>query len=277
MSTSSGQEMEVIEFFMAAEMTKTIALISSTIFIFDTILTLPQEIRYVWSSRWSFARVAFHVNRLWSSVVLGLMCIIINTYYVFGTAITAMIVAIIIIVRVWLIYGRKSLVLGSLAVSVPSLVLLQRRDKSSKFIPNPAPGIIAGCTLKASSFGVGAYIGPLIYETILFILTLYKSWSTFRTPLMQWLMRGGSKYYAVVLVTLVVIGLGSINRETKRAFLSSGLLTAIFSAMCSRLILSGFSYSDDNKETTPDLEAGRSGSISFASIIPGSEWVERLE
>ncbi|KAJ1302513.1 hypothetical protein OPQ81_002832 [Rhizoctonia solani] len=293
MATSLGKEAEILEFFSAAEKTKVIALIASTILVYDIVLTLPAEIRYIWSMRWSFARVAFHMNRLWGLLLLGVyvptlfmhnlntqVCIVINTYYIYGTAVTATIVAIIIIMRVWIIYGKKTwmliaLVLGSLAVSIPSLVLLQMRARSSKFIPNPAPEIIAGCTLKASLFGVGAYIGPLIYETSLFLLTLYKTWRTSSTPLMKRLMNDGSKYYAIVLGTLVIIGLGSINKQTKRAFLSSGLLVATFSAMCSRLILSGLSYYDDTRDTMSDLEGGTSGSILFVSNIAGKKVRER--
>ncbi|CAE6468035.1 unnamed protein product, partial [Rhizoctonia solani] len=331
MALGSGKESDIIEFFNAAERTKLVALIASVILVYDILLTLPDEIRYVWSVRWSFARVAFHINRVWGSLLLGIYvpmfndlpgnlkrfsctslifrrssfmiiaglrlrhiihrCILINTYYIYGTAVTAAIVAdTSYSYRQGLDHLRKKvgsyelltwvlvlLALGSLAVSIPSLVLLQMRARSSKFKPNPAPEIITGCTVKASLYGVGAYIGPLIYETGLFFLTLYKSWRTCRTPLMQRLTRDGSRYYAIVFGTLVIIGLGSMNRQTKRAFLSSGLLTAIVSAMCSRLILSGLSYHDDITENMSDLEAGTSTSIMFASNIAGSEWFEHLE
>ncbi|CAE6393629.1 unnamed protein product [Rhizoctonia solani] len=87
----------------------------------------------------------------------------------------------------------------------------------------------------------------------------------------------GSKYYAAVLGTLVIIGVGSINKQTRRAFLSSGLLIAIISSMCSRLILSGLLYHTDVEEGSSDLEEGSSSSVLFASSIPGSKWLERLE
>jgi hypothetical protein len=119
--------------------------------------------------------------------------------------------------------------LACIAVSVPTLVLLQLRARvsihdiqvlaktlittqkllqKSKFVTNPgrcpikatlryrslctlskAPNLISGCTLKTSLFGVGAYVGPFIYETGIFLMTVYKTWKITRTPLMQRLMR----------------------------------------------------------------------------------------
>ena len=94
MAVGSGHESEIVEFFNAAERTKLIArkshppipaqigiedsiVIASMILGYDIILTLPDEIRYVWSARWSFARVVFHINRVWGSLLLGFV----NTCY----------------------------------------------------------------------------------------------------------------------------------------------------------------------------------------------------
>ncbi|KAG8726795.1 hypothetical protein FRC12_023076 [Ceratobasidium sp. 428] len=43
-----------------------------TLIIYDIILTLHDEIHYVWSSRWTFARTAFHVNRMLGPIVFSL-------------------------------------------------------------------------------------------------------------------------------------------------------------------------------------------------------------
>lgn len=281
---------EVYAFYTEIERTKLVALIACTILVYEIVLTLPAEIHYIWGSRWSFARVVFHLNRMLGILVLGAyvptlfihglsvpMCIIISIFYTYGTVLTAMVVATVLIVRIWIIYGRKTwllitVTLGCLVVSVPSLVLLQMRARGSKFVPNPDPELISGCTLNTSPLGTGAYIGPFIYETCLFFMTVYKTWKISQAPLMQRLMRDGSRYYIIVLATLLFIGLGSFNKQMRRAVIGSGLLAAMVSSMCTRLILSTLSFYDNNKGTMGDLETNVTPQQSSRFNIPGSEW-----
>ncbi|KAG9077341.1 hypothetical protein FS749_010784, partial [Ceratobasidium sp. UAMH 11750] len=164
-------------------------------------------------------------------------------------------------------------VIACLAVSVPTLVLLQLRARKSKFIKNPAPDIISGCTLKTSPLGAGAYIGPFIYETGIFLLTIYKTWRVSRTPLVQRLMRDGSKYYIAVIATLLVIGASTFSPKIRRAMTGSGILTAIVSTMCSRLILSGLSFYEENQTEAARCDIHLAVGRSVESGIPGSEWL----
>ncbi|KAG8760358.1 hypothetical protein FRC12_009579 [Ceratobasidium sp. 428] len=164
-------------------------------------------------------------------------------------------------------------VFACFAVSIPTLVLLQLRARKSKFVKNPAPRLVSGCTLKTSPLGAGAYVGPFIYETGIFLLTVYKTWKISPTPLMQRLMRDGSKYYLMVIVTLLLIGASSFSPNMRRAMTGSGVLTAIVSTMCSRLILSGLAFYDENQSqvTYSEINSGRREVMD--SRIPGSEWL----
>ncbi|KAF8598361.1 hypothetical protein BDV93DRAFT_561404 [Ceratobasidium sp. AG-I] len=254
---------DALDLYTSIETTKCLAIVSSTILFYDILLTLPEEIYYVWSSRWSFARFAFHANRTWGPILL--VCLDsenmgnlreeeMDTYDFIFSAVS----------------------LGCLlaTVPVPTLILLQRRTEKSKFVPNPAPEVISGCTQRTSLLGTSAYLGPLIYETGIFIMTVYKTWKITRTPLLQRLMRDGSKYYLMVLCTLLLIAIGSFDSRTRRAVLSSGLLTAVTSSMCSRLLLSGLSFYNEEGAAEVHVELGTSGRRSMESDIPGSKWID---
>ncbi|KAG8731540.1 hypothetical protein FRC12_019687 [Ceratobasidium sp. 428] len=72
MATQTHQwgELSLEELYTATEATKYLALASCVFLICETITTLPEEVRYVWNSRWSFGRVMFHANRVWGLVML---------------------------------------------------------------------------------------------------------------------------------------------------------------------------------------------------------------
>ncbi|KAG8741093.1 hypothetical protein FRC10_003334, partial [Ceratobasidium sp. 414] len=123
-----------------------VVVVSCTFLVYDILITTPNEIRYVWGSRWSFARMAFHFNRVWAPVMLTNLsrsqttktgikryfytisvpsCLSILSFYIYGTII-AMLVATselwfprifrelelntigVLITRIWAIYELKS-------------------------------------------------------------------------------------------------------------------------------------------------------------------------
>jgi hypothetical protein len=47
------------------------AVVSFTILIYDIIICMDDEITFIWSRRWSFARAVHHANRLAPFIVLA--------------------------------------------------------------------------------------------------------------------------------------------------------------------------------------------------------------
>ncbi|QRW22082.1 hypothetical protein RhiXN_09669 [Rhizoctonia solani] len=142
-----------------------------------------------------------------------------------------LIVSSVLIVRIWVIYDRKLWVLvvvctGCLAVSVPSLVFLQVQAQRKNLVPNPAPDLISGCIFKSNPLSFLPYIAPFLYETMLFGMTVYKTWrlsqGQMATPIVTRLMRDGSNYYFVIIGTLIFVGLGSLFPSLSPAVNGSG-------------------------------------------------------
>ncbi|CAE6468023.1 unnamed protein product [Rhizoctonia solani] len=191
---------------------KYLSMVSCSLLIYDILTTLPTEVRYVWRSRWSFGRVAFHINRMWAPIVLAKLitalfmyhlsdtmyevsrhnmmsiqtkrllyrCIFVSLFYIYGSVVAMLIVTSVLIVRIWVIYDRKLWVLivvcaGCLAVSAPSLVFLQVQAQRKNLVANPAPDFVTGCIFKSNPVSYIPYIAPFIYETALFGMTVYKT------------------------------------------------------------------------------------------------------
>ncbi|CAE6338891.1 unnamed protein product [Rhizoctonia solani] len=62
---------EITFIYESLDVTKHLSIAATTILIYDIISTLDSEIKYVWNSKWTFARIAFHLNRLWIIILMG--------------------------------------------------------------------------------------------------------------------------------------------------------------------------------------------------------------
>lgn len=260
------QELDLPDLYVANEAVKYLALAACVFMACETIAALPAEIKYVWKSRWSFGRVMFHANRIWGPLMLACYvptefmynlsdeeCLAAWLFYVYGSIVAQIIVASVLIARIWAIYEMKpwvlvSVCLGCLIVSSPSVIILQLQARQANLLKNPAPDIISGCPTKLNPLAFVPYLPPFVCETALFLMTVYKPWKLSRgqmsTPLMTKLIQNGTQYYVVVLGALLFIIIGSLFPQTNHAVNGSGLLTAVWSSMCTRLILSGRSWYD---------------------------------
>ncbi|KAJ1302540.1 hypothetical protein OPQ81_002857 [Rhizoctonia solani] len=150
----------------------------------------------------------------------------------------------------------------------------------TQWIPNPAPDLISACLFTPNKLAFLPYITGLLYETLLFLLTVFKTWQLSRkqmsTPLMTRLLRDGSSYYVVVLLFGLFTCVGALNPMLAGAAIGSGLLAVVMSCMCSRLILSTRSFYDDvngpatscELETLPRAEQQISGESRYTSELP---------
>lgn len=274
----SAHHIDVRKVYLNILGAKYLSIVSCTILVYDILNTLPTEIRFVWKSRWSFGRVAFHLNRLWAPIVLAVYvptlfmyrlsnttCLAVSLFYIYGSVVAMLIVTSVLVVRIWVIYDRKKWVLASVCfgcfvVSVPSLVFLQSQAQAKNLVTNPAPDYVTGCIFdNSNTLTYIPYIAPFLYETMLFGMTVYKTWKIARTqimatPILVRLRRDGSTYYFVVIGTIIFVGVGSFVPFLGAAVNGSGIFLAVLSSMCSRLILSTRSFYDEANVTDEFLE-----------------------
>lgn len=66
-----ARKLRLVSFILMSLFQELRTVIACTILVYEIVLTLPAEIHYIWGSRWSFARVVFHLNRMLGLLVLG--------------------------------------------------------------------------------------------------------------------------------------------------------------------------------------------------------------
>ncbi|CAE6535473.1 unnamed protein product [Rhizoctonia solani] len=249
--------------------TRYLALISLSFLLYDIVSTIDLESKYVWSAPWNFGRIAFHFNRILAPSIQILQivslfrfhpsphfCVITSGIYVWGTCITVAGVMSVLIARVWLLYFRKPWVLivllttGILVSLPPILVILVAFKQDVHINPNPAPDVIPGCLFGGlSKWSWIPYLGSTLYETLLFILTVYKVYTAeYELPIINRLYRDGTYYFVVVLAANIFTMVGSKVPLLSGCATGSGFLGSIMSAMCSRMLLSTKSFESERHE-----------------------------
>ncbi|CAE7173037.1 unnamed protein product [Rhizoctonia solani] len=214
---------EITLVYESLEVTKFLGVAAATILIYDIISMLDQEVNCL--------NGGIHTYPLHVWVIRNCSCIGISLFYVWGSIFVMWIVTATLMVRLWIIYGKGrwflvGIIASFLVITVPTMIFHIVSLMSSHWIPNPAPNLISACLFTPNKFAFLPYITGLFYETLLFLLTVFKTWRLGRnrmfTPLMLRLLRDGSCYYIVVLVFGLFSGLGALNRKLAGAAIGSG-------------------------------------------------------
>ncbi|KAF8598374.1 hypothetical protein BDV93DRAFT_561416 [Ceratobasidium sp. AG-I] len=113
-----------------------------------------------------------------------------------------------------------------LSVYIPTLFMYNLSEQKQQIIPNPAPDLITACHFTANALAFLPYIASIVYETVIFSLTIYRTWRLSReymaTPLITRLLRDGSCYYFVVLGVMLFTSLGCLNPQIASPAIGSG-------------------------------------------------------
>ncbi|THH18844.1 hypothetical protein EW146_g2207 [Bondarzewia mesenterica] len=180
----------------------------SVLYVYDTIITLGQEIELIWMKPMSLLKVLYLLNRY-----LNLFSSIFNSsvYLYRGTNMknsmsdhVSRLLAIksdifircwldevsewngivILIIRVWGIYERSrwilivSAVFGT-AAHASSAVIMGISLNYSPIISQPAPGFVV-CSITTPSYFAAYWIPVLAFDSTLFALMLWKGWQNLR-------------------------------------------------------------------------------------------------
>ncbi|CAE6387288.1 unnamed protein product [Rhizoctonia solani] len=159
------------------------------------------------------------------------LCIGISLFYVLGSIVVMWIVTAMLMVRIWVIYGKSrwflfGILTSFLVITVPTIIIHVVSLMSSHWVPNPAPDLISACTFTPNKLAFLPYVTGILYETLLFILTVFKTWRLSRnrmfTPLMIRLLKDGSCYYIVVMLFGLFSCLGTLSPKLAGAAIGSG-------------------------------------------------------
>ncbi|GAA5899845.1 DUF6533 domain-containing protein [Sporobolomyces salmoneus] len=240
------------------------------IFLFDLVITLPDERKYIWNNKWTPLKVLYLLNRYTSLVyqVFAASMILFSIpttvcdrawwFQIVGGMLSVYICALIMAIRVAAIYDRNIYViifLGVLLAGELAVFIFCVTVQEAFQLPPMVSKIVDfnGCMIKSredryEKIGAAVWSAPLGFDFVALILTLYRCFkvSTFsgsKTPLVRKILSTGIFYFVIITVSnlanVVLFSLPSASPSlnTFHAVASS----AITSIMCSRMVLSLFS------------------------------------
>ncbi|CAE6432104.1 unnamed protein product [Rhizoctonia solani] len=233
------------------QIAKYLAVVSITLLVYDWVLNLDLEVAFIWGHSWSWGRVIYHTNRVWPIALLGITlsvilflplpnpstkitlcqtCKQVGFMYSYGAMCQCTIISAMLLLRCWAIYDKKWVVWmlsGALVVAVISgVVIIKFLLDRTIFLDNPLPNIFSGCVVVVPDYVWILYIMPLIYESTLFFLMIWRIYTLTKdceaSPLMQTLARNGMAYFATLVGLMILACIGGTIPTVKIAANASG-------------------------------------------------------
>ncbi|CAE7224063.1 unnamed protein product [Rhizoctonia solani] len=176
--------------------------------------------------------------------------------YSFISILTSFNIAVVIILRCWALYDRKPWILrflGALLMLaiIPCGFILKRQADANIYPVNTMPELVPGCIIIYTEDAWIPYVFALIFESIVFSMMVYKTYSVTReyggTPLIRRLLIDGTQYYAGAIIAVIFCLCAATVNLLRAPVISSGLLASILSAMCSRMILSLYDFTQQEQ------------------------------
>lgn len=174
----------------------------------------------------------------------------------FGTQVLAYFVDGLLILRLHSVYGKKRavtipLVLLYIAQAIIEAVLVGVSTSTTK--PTPPPPVIApwkGCFYSnPPRFVLAAWVPSLVFQSILFTMTLYKLWELRvngikASGILTVFVRDGAMFFAMVFVAELVNTLTAAIAPLPLLEVGGPWLVAVFGIATSRLVLNLREYSE---------------------------------
>ncbi|KAG8766812.1 hypothetical protein FRC12_006634 [Ceratobasidium sp. 428] len=263
--------------------------IASLVFLlYDHVITIDQEVERIWKAPWSLPKVLFLFNRYTGPISLLVNTTIFTSeapydvcrrwiHFEGAAGITAMAsVEMIMIFRLYALYRRSKtmlalLILGFLGNIGAMSVLMQLGLERITIFQRPGHWYKGCHPVGLPNFFWAYYVSPLIFETILLALTLYKTLGHIRakvthTPVIKLFFRDGVAYFAVIFCTLLSNALIWMLAPPGLLESGIGLAIAMPTVMGSRLLLNLRGLS------TPTPDASELTAVNDSLPSPGKKY-----
>ncbi|KAG0698165.1 hypothetical protein DFH29DRAFT_1081921 [Suillus ampliporus] len=243
---------------------KSFAAAGHTLLVYDYLLTLKDEISYIWNAPWTAVKVLFLLNRYGNLIgqtfirleEAGLLAhnsqefchrfAVSTTCFMFLSTES---IHIIVLKRAWAIWGTRKIVTKILIWSYVSYILLV--VAASAYSVNASHGVfpqlnvIKICAATMPKYLWLVYLGSLILDTLLFVLTMRSLWRYSRefyhlypSNLLRVLVRDAIMFYIVsVFGSALTIASLTSHSHNPKYFLGKGFASPLISVAGQRLVL----------------------------------------
>ncbi|KAJ6503889.1 hypothetical protein C8R45DRAFT_894985 [Mycena sanguinolenta] len=255
-------------------------LASSTIIVFDHIITLDEEVELIWKSPWSMGKVLFIINRYYT-----LTSVIVNNYALLSPSLTdsfclrffrwqgwtgliaCMITEVILQMRLYALYFLNKKVLALMVTtfilsSASSAAIMGTVLEGITARAHPVPGMTFCVPSGVPNYFYAFWIPIICFESLLCGLALYRGYQTFRAtdPLFQSgrhlvgiLIRDSVFYFLVMFATYFTNMLVWISASTNLLEIPIAFAVALSCCLGNRMILN---VREVNREMDSETHTG---------------------
>ncbi|KAJ7086242.1 hypothetical protein C8R44DRAFT_991656 [Mycena epipterygia] len=226
-----------------------VVLASLTWIIYDYVVTVEDEIQFIWSQRMSFAKIMFFWIRYYSIALLAFDAIQIHVFSIPGIT-SEHLVEIIMQLRVYALFGcSKRIAIINAFLFAGSIIgfvwiLVHNHSKRTEIIAKVIHLPLPGCSTVHSGLEWCQFVPATIYEGILFGFALFKTCESivdgclrnYRMPIYSILLRDNVIYFLGVACLLVFNNLMVVNL-THIPWFSYGPFHAAVGILTTRMLL----------------------------------------
>jgi len=264
---TQGLVAAVDELFRILQWTK-FTTTGATIILFDHIITIDQEVKLIWHTRWSLGKLLFVIARYYNlfavAFQIGVMffpgpteqlCVTWIRWQWCTGLFVSLLAEVILQLRIYAMYGRSKKIMILLVTSfflscVGSIIILTEELLGDQVVSTPLPGLpFLQCLTEAlPSFWWTFWLPTLAFELLLFGLALYKGFESIRaqSSMGGWslgkntldiLVQDSIFYFLVVFSTYLANFLFWTIGGVKLISVILGFTVAMPSVMAQRLLL----------------------------------------
>ncbi|KAG1735941.1 uncharacterized protein EDB91DRAFT_546552 [Suillus paluster] len=235
-----------------------------TLLVYDYLLTLQDEIRYIWNAPWTVVKVLFLLNRYVNLIgqtfirleEAGLLahnsqefC---QSFAIFTTCfmyLSTESIHILVLMRAWAIWGTRRIVTKILIWSYISYVLMlligSARSMNASHFLFPQLDVTQICVTAMPKYVWLVYFGSFVLDTALFVLTMrsLRKYSRefqflYSSHLLHVLFRDAMIFFIVsIFSNALTIASWTAYSDNPKYFLGKGFASPLLSVAGQRLVL----------------------------------------
>ncbi|KIY73477.1 hypothetical protein CYLTODRAFT_485330 [Cylindrobasidium torrendii FP15055 ss-10] len=228
--------------------------------VWDWIISLGREYRYVWRTTWTPVKCAYLFCRYWV-IIIGaylIFCFVGNHSLETCQKIYRIPVALamwnqvgsesVLLIRTYAFFNRSKFVLAFLVSLMVGMIAYQLYVDASRmlllpFILSPDRGPCLPMPVPGSADLIGFFIAPLLFDTIVTAMTVIKAVVVRRrnggsnSRLIQTFIREGVFYYILISIANLINGIFYLQPRTEMSAINIPLSVMLAPVLACRLIL----------------------------------------
>ncbi|KZT30879.1 hypothetical protein NEOLEDRAFT_1126534 [Neolentinus lepideus HHB14362 ss-1] len=252
------------------------------VIIWDWLISLPREWRFVWKSLWTPVKVAYLFCRYWviATVPYLLYCFVVDHTAVRCQSLYKVPVALamwnqvgsetVLLIRTYAFFNRNNYLLMFLVCCLSGVVAYQLYVDTSQMLVLPfvkPPFTMGPCfpmSKPHSAHLLGFFIAPLLFDTLVTSITVWKAFTIRRrsgatsSRLIQTFLREGVFYYILISIANLINGIFYLQPRQAISAINIPLSVMMSPLLACRLIL--------------DLRERGSETIAQSTLGPFNAW-----